>query len=143
MGKQEETKENFFELEGLSEYTIIKKGQPCSSHVSVKISVNDETEIQAADGIGPVYVMDNALRKALKKFYTTDLDSMHLVVFNVHILDGHKGTAAKVRVTMEFQDEYEHWTKIGISENMLEASWDALADSFRYKLAKNGKNKRR
>ncbi|MCK5510328.1 hypothetical protein KAI65_02175 [Candidatus Parcubacteria bacterium] len=139
MGKQEETKEDFFELEGLSEYTIIKKGQPCSSHVSVKISVNDETEIQAADGIGPVYVIDSALRKALEKFYVTDLDSMFLVDFNVHIFDGHKSAASKVRVTIEFQDESEHWTKIGISENLIKASWLALADGFRYKLAKNGK----
>ena len=93
-----------------------------------------EQEITAAEGYGPVSALDNALRKALDRFYP-DLDTMSLVDFKVRVIDGNRGTAAKVRVFIESRDQDKLWSTIGVSEDIIEASWQALADSFQYKLA--------
>ncbi|MCP3921165.1 MAG: citramalate synthase [Desulfobacterales bacterium] len=108
----------------------------CHSFATVKIEVNDIEEITAAEGHGPVNALDNALRKALKKFYKDELEAIHLVDYKVRILDGRDGTAAKVRVLIEFRDEDHIWTTVGFSEDIIEASWQALTDSFQYKLSK-------
>ena len=79
--------------------------------------------------------MASALRKALAKFYP-DLGSMGLVDFKVRVIDGRSGTQAKVRVFIESRDSDDIWSTIGVSEDIIEASWQALADSFQYKLAK-------
>ena len=100
-----------------------------------KIKVAGNHEITAAEGQGPVSALDNALRKALSQFYP-DLDSMRLVDFKVRVIDGREGTAARVRVLIESRDQDEIWTTIGVSEDIIEASWQALTDSFQYKLAK-------
>ena len=110
------------------------KDHPCTSHATVKISVGNNQEITAAEGYGPVSALDNALRKALDKFFP-DLDTMHLVDFKVRVIDGVRGTAAKVRVFIESRDQDQLWSTIGVSEDIIEASWQALADSFQYKLA--------
>ncbi|MBN2283555.1 MAG: citramalate synthase [Deltaproteobacteria bacterium] len=109
-----------------------------NSQAMVKISVGDEAEITAAEGVGPVNALDNALRKALVKFYP-EIAEMHLVDFKVRILDESEGTAAKVRVLLESRDDEETWTTIGVSSNIIEASWLALADSVHYKLSKKKK----
>ncbi len=109
------------------------KDLPCTSHATVKISVGDKHEITAAEGYGPVSALDNALRKALDRFYP-DLDTMRLVDFKVRVIDGDRGTAAKVRVFIESRDQDQIWSTIGVSEDIIEASWQALADSFQYKL---------
>ena len=117
--------------------TMEKDGdKPCSSYATIKISVGDQQEITAAEGDGPVNALDNALRKALDKFYG-GLDSMHLVDFKVRVIDGRDGTAAKVRVFIESRDEDHKWSTIGVSENIIEASWQALTDSFHYKIARD------
>ena len=108
--------------------------QPCSAHATIKISVGDKKEITAGEGYGPVSALDNALRKALDKFYP-DLDTMRLVDFKVRVIDGTRGTAAKVRVLIESRDQNEIWSTMGVSEDIIEASWQALADSFQFKLA--------
>ncbi|MEA3427734.1 MAG: alpha-isopropylmalate synthase regulatory domain-containing protein, partial [Thermodesulfobacteriota bacterium] len=113
-----------------------EKDCPCSSHATIKIAVGDKEEITAAEGRGPVSALDNALRKALEKFYVADLDSMHLVDFKVRVIDGREGTRARVRVLIESRDHDHIWGTIGVSEDIIEASWQALADSFQYKLAK-------
>ena len=110
------------------------KDQPCSAHATIKISVGDKKEITAGEGYGPVSALDNALRKALDKFYP-DLDTMRLVDFKVRVIDGSRGTAAKVRVLIESRDQNEIWSTMGVSEDIIEASWQALADSFQFKLA--------
>ncbi len=107
---------------------------PCSAHATIKISVRGQDEITAAEGDGPVSALDNALRKALDKFYP-DLDAMRLIDFKVRVIDGRKGTAARVRVSIESRDHDHIWSTIGVSEDIIEASWQALADSFQYKLA--------
>jgi 2-isopropylmalate synthase len=109
------------------------KDQPCSAHATIKISVGDKKEITAGEGYGPVSALDNALRKALDKFYP-DLDTMRLVDFKVRVIDGTRGTAAKVRVLIESRDQNEIWSTMGVSEDIIEASWQALADSFQFKL---------
>jgi 2-isopropylmalate synthase len=113
---------------------------PGASHATIKISVGDEEEITAAEGQGPVNALDNALRKALTKFFP-QIEEMGLVDFKVRVIDGRDATAAKVRVQIDSRDAREIWSTIGVSENVIEASWQALVDSFQYKLSKelNGK----
>ena len=111
------------------------RDRPCKAHATIKIAVGDREEITAAEGDGPVSALDNAIRKALDNFFPT-IDYMRLVDFKVRVIDGRAGTAAKVRVFIESRDQDEVWTTIGVSEDIIEASWQALADSFHYKLAK-------
>jgi 2-isopropylmalate synthase len=123
-----------FELESFRVTIEKDKDQPCSAHATVKIAVGDRKEITAAEGYGPVSALDNALRKALGRFFP-DLDTMRLVDFKVRVIDGRRGTAARVRVLIESRDQDQIWSTIGVSEDIIEASWHALADSFQYKLA--------
>lgn len=125
-----------FDLESFRVTVEKDRDKPCSAHATVKISVGDKNEITAAEGQGPVGALDNALRKALGNFYP-DLDTMRLVDFKVRVIDGREGTAARVRVFIESRDKDDIWSTIGVSEDIIEASWHALADSFQYKLAKH------
>jgi len=125
-----------FDLEAFRVTIEKDKDKPCSAHATIKIKVDGADEITAAEGNGPVSALDNALRKALGKFYP-DVDSMHLVDFKVRVIDGRAGTAARVRVFIESRDQDEIWNTIGVSEDVIEASWQALADSFQFKLAKH------
>jgi 2-isopropylmalate synthase len=113
------------------------KDQLCKAHATIKIAVDGVEEITAAEGSGPVSALDNALRKALGKFFPADLEHMRLVDFKVRVIDGRDGTAAKVRVFIESRDQEDLWSTIGVSEDIIEASWQALADSFYYKLSKH------
>jgi 2-isopropylmalate synthase len=126
--------EPLFRLESFRVTIEKDKDGPCSSQATVKISVGGKQEITAAEGYGPVSALDNALRKALDRFFP-DLDTMRLVDFKVRVIDGGRGTAAKVRVFIESRDQDEIWSTIGVSEDIIEASWQALADSFQFKLA--------
>ena len=124
-----------FDLESFRVTIEKNKHHPCLAHATIKISVGGKQEITAAEGTGPVSALDNALRKALDQFYP-DLDTMRLVDFKVRVIDGRAGTAAKVRVLIESRDRDDIWNTVGVSEDIIEASWQALADSFQYKLAK-------
>jgi len=126
--------EPLFRLESFRVTIEKDKDGPCSSQATVKISVGEKQEITAAEGYGPVSALDNALRKALGRFFP-DLDTMRLVDFKVRVIDGGRGTAAKVRVFIESRDQDQIWSTIGVSEDIIEASWHALADSFQFKLA--------
>jgi 2-isopropylmalate synthase len=133
--KLTETFDPLFDLESFR-VTIEKDGnQPCQAHATIKISVGGKREITAAEGYGPVSALDNALRKALGRFYP-DLDTMRLTDFKVRVIDGSRGTAAKVRVLIDSRDQDRIWSTIGVSEDIIEACWHALADSFQYKLAR-------
>ena len=131
-----------FELESFRVTVEKEKDRPCRSHAMIKINVEGIEEITAAEGHGPVSALDNSLRKALNNVYRNVLDPVHLVDFKVRVLDGRDGTGAKVRVLIESRDEETIWSTIGVSEDIIEASWQALADSFQYKLARitNGNN---
>ena len=112
-----------------------KDGQSISQ-ATIKVSVREEEELTAAEGNGPVNAMDNALRKALSKFYPT-IQEMRLVDFKVRVLEGSAGTAARVRVLIESRDGKDIWNTVGVSENIIEASWQALVDSIYFKLSKD------
>ncbi|MBW1943307.1 MAG: citramalate synthase [Deltaproteobacteria bacterium] len=124
-----------FQLESFR-VTIEKNRTGAStSQATIKISVGDDHEITAAEGEGPVNALDNALRKALNKFFP-QIEEMGLVDFKVRVIEGTDGTAAKVRVQIESRDSREIWSTIGVSQNVIEASWQALVDSVQYKLSK-------
>ena len=126
----------FFELEGFRVVVEKKSDKKINSEAIIKLKVKGIREHTAADGDGPINALDNALRKALKDFYPT-LSKMHLSDFKVRVLDEKVGTAARVRVLIQSQDENETWNTIGVSENIIEASWQALVDSVEYKLLKD------
>jgi 2-isopropylmalate synthase len=129
-----------FSLESFRVTIEKNESGPSSSQATIKISVGDEHEITAAEGDGPVNALDNALRKALDKFFP-QIREMGLVDFKVRVIEGSDGTAAKVRVQIESRDSKEIWSTIGVSENIIEASWQALVDSVQYKLSKELNNK--
>ncbi len=110
--------------------------QSPETEATVKLKVNGETEHVVADGDGPVNALDNAIRKALLPAYPA-LASMQLVDYKVRVINSTEGTAARVRVVIESKDEKDVWSTIGVSENIIEASWLALVDSVEYKLYKD------
>lgn len=128
--------QKFFEL---SEFKAIINEPPvnkCNSFVMIKIKVENEEEITAAEGSGPVNALDKALRKALERFYP-QLSEMKLSDYKVRVLDSEAATAAKVRVLIESTDGEDVWTTIGVSSDIIDASWKALVDSIEYKLLKD------
>ena len=126
----------FFDLEGFRVVIEKKSNRKITSEAIIKLKVKGQREHTAAEGDGPINALDNALRKALKDFYPA-LSKMHLSDFKVRVLDEKSGTAARVRVLIQSQDETDTWSTIGVSENIIEASWEALVDSVEYKLLKN------
>ncbi len=124
----------FFELDGFR-VIIEKSGKdaPCVSEATVKVRVGGEVEHTVAEGDGPVNALDGALRKALSGFFP-EIANVHLSDFRVRILDPEEATAAKTRVQIESGDGTDTWGTVGVSENIIEASWEALVDSVEYKL---------
>jgi 2-isopropylmalate synthase len=108
-----------------------------SSVAIIKIKVGEQSEITAAEGDGPVNALDRALRKALERFYP-QIKEMKLKDYKVRVLDSTSATAAKVRVHIESTDGKNTWTTIGVSTDIIHASWQALVDSIEYKLIKDG-----
>lgn len=103
------------------------------SEATLMVKVGDVVEHTAAVGAGPVNALDHALRKALERFYP-QLAEVKLLDYKVRVLAASHGTASKVRVLLESGDHKEKWGTVGVSENIMEASWQALADSIEYKL---------
>lgn len=127
----------FFNLIGFR--VIVEKrreGEAPISEATIMLEVDRETEHTAAVGNGPVNALDNALRKALEKFYPA-LKDVHLIDYKVRVLTGMSGTASRVRVLIESGDKQRKWGTVGVSENIIEASWQALVDSIEYKLLKD------
>lgn len=109
---------------------------PAETEATVKLTVNGEVVHVVGDGDGPVNALDAALRKALLPVYPT-LEEMHLVDYKVRVINSAEGTAARVRVVIESRDDDDVWSTVGVSENIIEASWLALVDSVEYKLFKD------
>jgi len=103
------------------------------SEAIVKINVAGQQVYTAAEGNGPVNAMDNALRKALVQFYPR-IEDIHLSDYKVRVIDEKDATAAKVRVLIESSNLENTWNTVGVSSNVIEASWEALVDSIRYAL---------
>ncbi|HEY2994791.1 MAG TPA: citramalate synthase, partial [Methylomirabilota bacterium] len=124
----------FFELDA---YRVIVEEQSASeepvAEATVRVKVKGILEHTAAAGNGPVNALDHALRKALEEFYP-NLREMKLLDYKVRILDESKGTAAKTRVLITSGDGRETWGTVGVADNIIEASWQALVDSVEYKL---------
>lgn len=108
------------------------------AEATIQVKVGGHIEHTAALGNGPVNALDNALRKALEKFYP-ELKEMELSDYKVRVLPGRDGTAARVRVLIESRDAQDHWGTVGVSHDILEASWQALVDSINYKMHKDEK----
>ncbi len=124
----------FFEL--LDYRVVIESGKPEESEAclaTVKVKVADEVELTVAEGDGPVNALDGALRKALIRFFPA-IEKVHLTDYRVRILDPEEATAAKTRVWIESTDGTDTWGTVGVSENIIEASWEALVDGVEYKL---------
>lgn len=131
----------FFHVEGFRVIVEKRKNQAkLISEATVKIKVDDISQYTVAEGNGPVNALDNALRKALEKFYP-NVKTLKLIDYKVRILDSKEGTKAVTRVLIESTDHKESWRTIGVSENIIEASWQALLDSIEYKLLKDEREK--
>jgi len=109
---------------------------PLQTEATVKLLIGDKTEHTVCEGDGPVNALDAAMRKALRPYYPT-LDEMQLVDYKVRVVNSKEGTAARVRVVIESRDGSDVWGTVGVSENIIEASWIALSDAFEYKLFKD------
>ncbi|MBC8346363.1 MAG: citramalate synthase [Candidatus Marinimicrobia bacterium] len=99
----------------------------------LKVRVDGEIEHTIADGVGPVNALNLALKKALVRFYP-EIKDVKLVDYKVRVLEERAGTESKVRVLIESRDGEDSWSTVGVSENIIEASWQALRDSFNYRL---------
>ena len=110
-------------------------GMPLTE-ATVKLRVNGELEHTASEGNGPVNALDGALRKALERFYPS-LGAVRLIDFKVRVVNPRAATEARVRVVIESRDHDSIWGTVGVSENIIEASWLALVDSIEYKLMKD------
>jgi 2-isopropylmalate synthase len=119
-----------------------KEDEPPLSEATIMIEGPDGgIEHTAATGNGPVNALDRALRKALRQFYP-QIDEVELLDYKVRVLGGGEGTGATVRVLIESGDGHERWGTVGVSPNVIEASWQALVDSIEYKLYKDRKRQR-
>jgi len=127
----------FFNLKG---FRVIDEKRSESddpiAEATIMIEVDGNIEHTAALGNGPVNALDHAIRKALTKFYP-EINEMELYDYKVRVLSAKKGTGATVRVLIESGDGTEKWGTVGVSHNIIEASWQALTDSIRYKLHKD------
>jgi 2-isopropylmalate synthase len=103
------------------------------TEATVKLKVGDAVEHVVGEGDGPINALDAALRKSLSAFYPT-INDMHLIDYKVRVVNARAGTAARVRVVIESRDKTSFWGTVGVSENIIEASWLALVDSVEHKL---------
>ncbi len=131
----------YFEFKGFrvmnNKYRMDK---PPLTEATIRLSVGGDEIHTAAMGDGPVNALDRAIRKALNPFYPC-LQEMELTDYKVRVLTGEKGTEAKVRVLIESKDNEASWGTVGVSINIIEASWQAMVDGINYKLMKEYKNR--
>lgn len=126
----------FFSLHGFHVSNVKRQGDTRTfSDAVIRVVVGDKMEFSAAEGNGPVHALDSAFRKALENFYPC-VTEVRLTDFKVRVLEGTSGTGATVRVLIESADKDQVWWTVGFSENVIQASWDALVDSIDYKLQK-------
>jgi 2-isopropylmalate synthase len=135
------TARQFFDLDHYS-VAIKKEGDATpGTEATVKLRANGNWYHTVAEGDGPVNALDGALRKALLPEYPS-LEEMSLTDYKVRVINSGAATAAAVRVVIESKDRREHWGTVGVSENIIDASWHALVDSFAYKLTKDQEQNR-
>ncbi|BAY98505.1 putative alpha-isopropylmalate/homocitrate synthase family transferase [Tolypothrix tenuis PCC 7101] len=124
----------FFEVKGFQVHCDLIEGKASSSALAtIKVAVNGKNILEAAEGNGPVAALDAALRKALLNFYP-QIAAFELTDYKVRILNGHTGTAAKTRALVESGNGHQRWTTVGVSPNILEASYQAVVEGLEYGL---------
>ena len=123
----------FFELKEFKVVVIEPSANGVNSSATIRISVGKQEEVSSAEGDGPVNALDKAVRKALERFYP-EIGEIRLTDYKVRVLDSDQASAARVRVLIESTDHRENWTTIGVSTDIIDASWRALVDSIEYKL---------
>lgn len=131
-----------FELKDFRVIVESRSGGEIVSEATVKVEVGEELRHTVSLGDGPVHAMDQAIRKSLSEFYPA-LNEMRLSDFRVRVLDEKSGTAASVRVLIQSEDGVDSWWTVGVSENIIEASWMALKDSIEYKFVKDEARKKK
>ena len=112
-------------------YSERRNSENVVSEAVCKISVDEERFVTTGEGVGPVDALNKALKSALNKNYP-DVDKIKLTDYKVRIIDSSDGTEAKTRVLVEFTDGEINWSTIGVHENIINASWNALCDGFNY-----------
>jgi 2-isopropylmalate synthase len=125
----------YFNLKGFRVISEKREDSEVTCEASIKVEVNGITSHTAANGKGPVGALDAALRKALEVFYP-EIKDVHLTDYKVRVLDEKAGTGAPVRVLMSQKNSELEWGTVGVSENIIEASWQAMVDSIEYMLFK-------
>ena len=126
----------FFKVKEAEVLTERIGGGSSESRASVKLEVKEEEQAAIEKGDGPVDALYRGLTQALVRFYPV-IEKIHLTDYKVRVVNSEAGTAAKVRVFIQFQDETDTWSTVGVSENIIEASWQALVDAVEYKLLKS------
>ena len=124
---------HFFDVVGFEVATRMSGDKESQTTASVTLKAQDGVHSASAAGHGPVHALDLCLRQCLSKLYPT-IASVRLTDYKVRVLDSKKGTAAKVRVLVEWTDHKRSWATVGVSENVIEASWRALVDALRLEL---------
>jgi 2-isopropylmalate synthase len=122
---------DFFKLEGFRVIMERNGNGESRSEATIKVRVNDQIELSAAEGNGPVHALDAALRRALCEFYP-EISSMKLQDYKVRVLNEKDGTGAKVRVLIDSAKDASSWGTVGVSENIIDASWKALSEGIIY-----------
>ncbi|MEA5573819.1 citramalate synthase [Calothrix sp. UHCC 0171] len=129
------TRQKFFEIKGFQVHSNLAQGKECKNPAlaTIKIAVNGRDILEAAEGNGPVAALDAALRKALVNFYP-QIHEFELSDYKVRILNGHAGTDAITRALVESRNSTQRWTTVGVSVNILEASYQAVVEGLEYGL---------
>lgn len=130
--------DDFFQLKNLKMIMEKNEGEGITAEAMIKLTVGGQTFHTAAEGDGPVNALDNSIRKALTEVYP-EISRMHLSDYKVRVLNGNRGTGAKVRVLIDSVDDADQWSTVGVSENIIEASYQAIVDSINYMLMKRNK----
>jgi 2-isopropylmalate synthase len=131
MRKEAGSYEPLFRLESWRVLVEQRADGKVATEATIKIWLAGERYVRTAEGNGPVHALDNALRDAIGEIHP-HLRDIELVNFKVRILDEAKGTGAVTRVLIDASDGHNVWGTIGVSENLIAASWDALVDSLEY-----------
>ncbi|MEG4072698.1 citramalate synthase [Microcoleus sp. Pol14C2] len=126
-------RKHLFEIKGFQVHCDKGREETVNSLATVKVTVNGQDILECAEGNGPVSALDAALRKALRNFYPAITD-FNLTDYKVRILDGCAGTSAKTRVLAEFSNGQDRWTTVGVSGNILDASYQAVVEGLEYGL---------
>lgn len=129
----------FFILHGFRVISEMNHKEKLMCEATIKVEVDGTIEHTAANGYGPVEALDNALRKALENFYP-EIRNLHLSDYKVRVLNEKEGTGAPVRVLIDHRLNTHHWGTVGVSQDIIEASWQAIVDGIEYMLYKNINN---